>query len=127
MNISEIFDTYTVGSPGFVGAVQTHCGFEASDSEIKRIASASSGPLTFQGIWENESWWDDEESAARSFSDGAYDAIHALAEFIDNLQYQASETLPLAQWRDLKDYADGAYSDTLYVANRTLERLGGGE
>jgi len=53
MTLQDIFDTYTAGSPGFVAAVQTHCGFDISDEEIKRIAEIAKDAAEFEQIWNN--------------------------------------------------------------------------
>jgi hypothetical protein len=67
MTISDIFATFTAGSTGFCRAVATHCGFDASQTEIERIAlrAAEEGPNSddmaaeFERIWEEEFWWTD--------------------------------------------------------------------
>lgn len=59
MTINEIYAAYTTGSNGFIKAVQTHCGFDCSDDEIRRIAEHAENADQFQKIWENEDWWTD--------------------------------------------------------------------
>ncbi len=57
MDIQEIFNTYRTGSQGFIQAVQTHTGINASDTEIARIAEKANDADEFMSIWENEDWW----------------------------------------------------------------------
>lgn len=59
MTLSQIFDTYTAGSQGFCEAVQTHCGFNASLTEIERIADLADTAEEFQRVWENDDSWTD--------------------------------------------------------------------
>jgi hypothetical protein len=67
MTLAEIFSTYTAGSTGFCIAVETHCGFNISRTEIARIAerAAEDGPNSddmaarFQWEWENTADWAD--------------------------------------------------------------------
>lgn len=66
MTLLQIFDTYTAGSPGFCKAVQTHCGFNASLAEIKRIADLADTAEKFQQVWENDDSWTDENNAAEA-------------------------------------------------------------
>lgn len=58
-----------------------------------------------------------------SSSRGAYNAVHAWAEFVDSIQYQAHACLPRAQWLSLKAYCDAAYGDVLDIANATYIAL----
>jgi hypothetical protein len=63
MTMSEIFDQFSKGSPGFIKAVQTyHSGYECSDDEIARIASRAADAAEFDTIWENEDWWADDKN-----------------------------------------------------------------
>jgi hypothetical protein len=64
MTLEEIYSAFTAGSPGFVQAVQTHCGFCASDEEIERIGDAADDADEFQRIWTNKNWWTDENNAS---------------------------------------------------------------
>lgn len=64
MTLSDIYATYTAGSQGFVAAVQTHCGFCASNDEVRRIADRASDADEFQRIWENDDSWTDAKNAA---------------------------------------------------------------
>ena len=57
MTLETIFSQYRVGSPGFVDAVQTHCGFCISDAEIRAIAETAKTADEFRAIWENQSHW----------------------------------------------------------------------
>jgi len=53
MTLQDIFDTFTAGSRGFIAAVQTHCGFDISDEEIKRIAEIAKDAAEFERIWKD--------------------------------------------------------------------------
>ena len=64
MTIAEIFETFTIGSHGFVQAVVDNCGYEISREEIERIASKAKAAEEFQGTWENEDWWTDAKNEA---------------------------------------------------------------
>ena len=66
MTINEIYADYTPGSQGFAIAVETHCGYNISRDEIKRIGSRAVTPDEFQKTWENDDWWTDgkNENAA---------------------------------------------------------------
>jgi hypothetical protein len=59
MTLNEIYDQYTPGSQGFVDAVETHCGFDISRSEIERIADKSPTAADFQRNWEGDDSWTD--------------------------------------------------------------------
>lgn len=61
MTINEIYETYTIGSTGFVKAVATYCNLEISDSEIETISTKATTAAEFMNIWENEAWWVDAE------------------------------------------------------------------
>lgn len=62
MTLSEIYEKFNAGSPGFVDAVQSHCGLYASDAEIERIADLADDADSFQHIWENDDSWTDENN-----------------------------------------------------------------
>ena len=62
MNIHEIYTTFSAGSRGFVMAVQSHCGFNASDDEIERIAELADTAEEFQSVWENDDSWTDSNN-----------------------------------------------------------------
>lgn len=62
MTIAEIYAEYTAGSTGFVIAVETHCGYDISRTEIARIAEAAKTAEEFERVWENEDWWTDENN-----------------------------------------------------------------
>lgn len=57
MPLHEIYENYQPGSTGFQIAVETHCGFEISRTEIEAIARKAKTADEFQRIWEYESWW----------------------------------------------------------------------
>lgn len=59
MTLNEIYAQFTIGSTGFVNAVSSHCGFDTSRDETKRIAEKAPTAEDFQRIWENEDWWID--------------------------------------------------------------------
>ena len=59
MTIEEIYAAFTAGSHGFIQAVQSHCGFCASDTEVERIAAKAKDAAEFQSIWENDDSWTD--------------------------------------------------------------------
>lgn len=60
MTLEQIFADFTKGSQGFVKAVEMHCGFNASATEIARIADKSTDAQSFQAIWEGQDDWTDE-------------------------------------------------------------------
>ena len=62
MTLNEIYNTFSIGSAGFVDAVATHQGFGISNSEIERIAEVSPTAEDFQNTWENEVFWTDENN-----------------------------------------------------------------
>lgn len=51
MNITEIYNTFTIGSQGFVMAVVDHCGYELSNEQIEEIAAISETPEEFEENW----------------------------------------------------------------------------
>ena len=113
MTLPEIYDRYTPGFPGFVTAIETHCGFQISRSEIKRIAQRATTPDDFQRIWENETWWTDAEIALR---DAAPDMLAALKEFFTSGDFdivtspdgdEAATQAWLKQARAAMDKAEG--------------------
>ena len=63
MTIQEIYAKFMPGSQGFVKAVETHCGYCASATEIERIAAKASDAAEFQTIWENDDSWTDENAS----------------------------------------------------------------
>ena len=64
MNLEQIYAQFSAGSRGFVQAVQSHCGFCASDAEIERIADVAADAADFQRIWENDDSWTDDNNAS---------------------------------------------------------------
>lgn len=64
MTLEQIFAAYTKGSQGFVKAVETHCGFNASAAEIERIADKATDAASFEDIWKNDDSWTDEANVA---------------------------------------------------------------
>lgn len=62
MTINEIYATYTTGSQGFCKAIEAHCGYNLSITEIKRIADKSPTAEEFQATWENDDSWTDENN-----------------------------------------------------------------
>ena len=52
MTLNEIYATYTIGSEGFIRAVEDNCGFEISREEIERLAAISPTAEDFQINWE---------------------------------------------------------------------------
>ena len=52
MTLNEIYNEYTIGSEGFVLAVESNCGFEISREEIERLAAISPTAEDFQKNWE---------------------------------------------------------------------------
>lgn len=59
-NLAAAYADFTPGSTGFAIAVETHCGFQASREEIKRIAERARNAAEFVKIWQNENWWADD-------------------------------------------------------------------
>lgn len=64
MTISDIYSQFVRGSQGFCKAVQTHCGFGASLTEIARIAQLAETAADFQRVWESDDSWTDANSPA---------------------------------------------------------------
>ena len=52
MTLNEIYNEYTIGSEGFVLAVESNCGFEISREEIERLAAISPTAEDLQKNWE---------------------------------------------------------------------------
>ena len=44
-------------SPAFIAEVQTHCGYDMTDSEVARIAEFSKDADDFDSIWSDQDWW----------------------------------------------------------------------
>jgi hypothetical protein len=59
MTLKEIYQQFTPGSLGFAKAVETHCGFNTTIDETKRIAERAKTAEEFEAIWQNEDWWTD--------------------------------------------------------------------
>lgn len=59
MTIDQIYAQYARGSQGFCKAVQTHCGFGASLTEIARIAAQAETAADFRRIWKDDASWCD--------------------------------------------------------------------
>ncbi|NGO64177.1 hypothetical protein G6N76_10860 [Rhizobium daejeonense] len=59
MTIETIYEEFSRGSNGFIKAVQTHCGYDISDTEIERIAARAETAAEFDRIWQNEDFWTD--------------------------------------------------------------------
>lgn len=64
MNIHDIYREYRIGSQAFVSAIQTHCGLEASPTEIERIAQVAPTPERFMQVWEDDDDWNDAKHQA---------------------------------------------------------------
>ena len=62
-DLHQIADEFTWGSEGFIRAISTHCGLDASHTEIERIASRTSSPEEFMAVWECENDWTDKTNA----------------------------------------------------------------
>jgi hypothetical protein len=67
MTLADIYTEFTTGSQGFVKAVSSHCGFDISNREIRRISTKAETAEQFQAIWANEDWWTDENNASVEF------------------------------------------------------------
>lgn len=61
MTLEEIYQHYTPGSPGFAIAVESHCGYGITRSEIQRIGEKAKTADEFQDQWENDDWWQDDK------------------------------------------------------------------
>lgn len=59
MKLNEIYNEFSVGSEGFVRAVETHCGFCISREEIERIALIAPTAEDFQNVFDNVTSWTD--------------------------------------------------------------------
>lgn len=66
MTIEQIYSNFTTGSQGFCIAIETHCGFQTSRAETKRIAAKAKTAAEFQSIWENDDSWTDENNSESS-------------------------------------------------------------
>lgn len=62
MTLVEIYEQFTAGSPGFCNAVDAHCGFNMTPSEVRRIGEKTSSAAEFERIWADEDWWKDEKN-----------------------------------------------------------------
>lgn len=62
MTLADIYNEYTAASQGFVIAVETHCGFCITRTEIERIAAKSATAEEFQDVYENDDSWADENN-----------------------------------------------------------------
>lgn len=62
MTLSQIYSQFTRGSQGFCRAVETHCGFNTSMDETKRIADKAETAEDFERIWESDDNWTDEKN-----------------------------------------------------------------
>ena len=62
MTLQEVYAKFTIGSQGFVRAVSDNCGYNASNSEIERIAAVAPTSEKFQSVWENDDCWTDEKN-----------------------------------------------------------------
>lgn len=58
--LAEAYETFTAGSTGFAIFVETHCGFDASRAEIKRVGERARDAAEFLTIMQNETWWFDD-------------------------------------------------------------------
>ena len=63
MTIQQIYAAFTPGSKGFVKAVEAHCGYCASSTEIERIAAKTTDAAEFQTVWENDDSWTDANNS----------------------------------------------------------------
>lgn len=64
MTLAEIYAQFTPGSTGFAKAVSSHCGFNTSDAETKRIGERAATAEQFESIWSDEDWWTDAKNDA---------------------------------------------------------------
>ena len=62
MTLEQIYAEFDAGSKPFVAAVESHCGFCCSDTEIERIVAKSTNAAEFQRIWENDDSWTDSNN-----------------------------------------------------------------
>ena len=63
MTLEEIYNTFSVGSEGFIRAVETHRGLEISREEIERIAEVAPTADDFMNVYENSDAWTDANNA----------------------------------------------------------------
>lgn len=69
MTLNQIFAERSRTGSQIVIDIETHCGFEASRSELRRLVNAvahlddTDAPGEFQRLWENDSFWTDEATA----------------------------------------------------------------
>ncbi len=57
MTLAEIYETYQIGSSGFVRAVEQLYAYNITRTEIERIAAKAPTAEEFQRIWENDDDW----------------------------------------------------------------------
>lgn len=65
--LETIYSDFRPSSQGFVKAVATHCNFEISNREIRRISTRAETADQFQTIWENDDWWTDKNNSSVEF------------------------------------------------------------
>ena len=58
-DLEKIYAEYTVGSTGFLRAINAaySSAMDIDEDEIARIASKAKTASEFEAIWENEDWW----------------------------------------------------------------------
>ena len=59
MTLIDIYAEFSIGSRGFIRAIQTNAGLDISDQEIERIAARARTAEEFEAIWSGEDWWTD--------------------------------------------------------------------
>jgi hypothetical protein len=62
MTIAEIYEKFLRTGDGFSKAVETHCGYGISRTEISRIAAVAEDHSEFEIIWSSDNWWCDEKN-----------------------------------------------------------------
>ena len=55
------YEEFSVGSQGFCQYIATHSGLDMSHDEIERIANVAPNSSAFLRIWQDQTWWVDEE------------------------------------------------------------------
>ena len=59
MRIHDIYELHIPGSDSFVAAVQQHCAYDISPTEIRRLTTRCVSGEAFDHHWAHEDWWRD--------------------------------------------------------------------
>lgn len=105
MTLNDIYNEFTIGSLGFVLAIETHAGVDCSREEIERIAGKAPTADEFMRIWSDEAWWRDENQTTytlfwiREDGQGGYE----MGTFATEAEAEAAIPAAEAELLDLSD------------------------